>query len=849
MATDFTGWASSLLEQARASGKTAAELAPEFTTDSSIHQDTIRSVQEALDAPLAASPTDTGTTIAAATTSSGLTRTEYQAMLQSDATQAHGYAWSPQTGRYEYTDPAGDTAGTSLESQAGSIEQSQYDDDVTTEGEYGLPEGTAYTSAEDLVQSQLASQAASLESAELTAGANTQASAVSLQELRLAATTSAAAVAADKATAREGVGSSTGQSISDSFTSRMEDQVASAEQSRNAAQVAQALALTNLEQAHRLQNQGLIERFQQEYDMAYLEAQAADVAWMDSAKAYTDSRTSAQIAQTSAVTSFRSVIDTGVELTTEGIQSFASQLGVDFDVAYAYYKGAENIRNDKTLSVEEKQIANDQAAQDLNDSMTGGALKEQRKIDYFRSQVQSGDYSDADIEALAVLLDIPVAENPVYQSEKALADAGVAYKDSTTAKNYQDLLEAQAVYNEEHGTTGGYIPESDVYTVTQSGNSIVVDVTDGQSLDDPETSRDEGQCGAFVNDVAGTTMGDTLASKLLFTNDAITSPQAGMFFVRPGGYDLDEGDSGHTGMIEWVDLASGEMGVVDVNLNDNGMVSRYTTTITNDMKFGVPVNGTAMSGGDDLARSLAESIMDPTSNAKLSDLTATRKEEVLPMLNELKNEALGNGDFYGVMAASAGGSNPDSTFKTSMAKASTVVSQLELLSQKMVEKGVMDSDSVLWDLSPLSGWLAEKNPWSTDAQEMKAILQGTVPNLARGVFGEVGVLTDHDIELYMKTLPNLQQTDDVKLAVTALTMKVIQDSIENQIGLQAAGGTDMSGYSSYYKALDDQITSIESQLGINDGEGTAVEEIDEDSNLHERALLQEQQDAIWEDAQ
>jgi hypothetical protein len=41
---------------------------------------------------------------------------------------------------------------------------------------------------------------------------------------------------------------------------------------------------------------------------------------------------------------------------------------------------------------------------------------------------------------------------------------------------------------------------------------------------------------------------------------------------------------------------------------------------------------------------------------------------------------------------------------------------------------------------------------------IKAELQGLVPKVARGIFGEVGVLTDTDIKNYIQTLPNIKQT-------------------------------------------------------------------------------------------
>jgi hypothetical protein len=65
------------------------------------------------------------------------------------------------------------------------------------------------------------------------------------------------------------------------------------------------------------------------------------------------------------------------------------------------------------------------------------------------------------------------------------------------------------------------------------------------------------------------------------------------------------------------------------------------------------------------------------------------------------------------------------------------------------------------------------NPYDTDAQTLKAQLQSLIPNLARGVYGEVGVLTDNDIHLYSQTVPNLKGTEDVNKAILAMTLQTV----------------------------------------------------------------------------
>ena len=82
------------------------------------------------------------------------------------------------------------------------------------------------------------------------------------------------------------------------------------------------------------------------------------------------------------------------------------------------------------------------------------------------------------------------------------------------------------------------------------------------------------------------------------------------------------------------------------------------------------------------------------------------------------------------------------------------------------------------------------------------------------MFGEVGVLTDRDIELYRKTLPNLSQPEDIRKSVTAITLRSLKNALENQIKSAASFGRDVSGVESQYLELSEEVNRIESELGL-----------------------------------
>lgn len=220
-------------------------------------------------------------------------------------------------------------------------------------------------------------------------------------------------------------------------------------------------------------------------------------------------------------------------------------------------------------------------------------------------------------------------------------------------------------------------------------------------------------------------------------------------------------------------------------------------------------------GANSKAAEIAQSIFSGVSSLKVADLPTAQRAAVNIELNKLKNQALQSGDIQGVIRASAGGTSVDATSVTSFEKAVGVLNQLEDL-KKNIEKEAT---------GPIQGIIRSNNPYDTKAQLIRAQLSSIVPNLARGVYGEVGVLTDNDIENYSKTLPNLKNTKDITNAVLAMTVKSVQNSLESKIKIQAGLGRDVSGLGQVYadvKAKSDEL------LGVSGGSSVTPTQADDD---------------------
>ena len=167
----------------------------------------------------------------------------------------------------------------------------------------------------------------------------------------------------------------------------------------------------------------------------------------------------------------------------------------------------------------------------------------------------------------------------------------------------------------------------------------------------------------------------------------------------------------------------------------------------------------------------------------------------------------GTDDYYSeLFAGSKGGKALTGDQSTPLTKASIVLNQVGELATQINST----------DTGPLLGILRDNNPYDVKARLIQAKLRATVPNLARGVYGEVGVLTDTDIANYIQTLPNIKTPQEANKLILSMTLRTIQNSFRSYLETYANSGRDVSGFSKQYKAIGEKIDSIENEIGINE---------------------------------
>jgi len=133
---------------------------------------------------------------------------------------------------------------------------------------------------------------------------------------------------------------------------------------------------------------------------------------------------------------------------------------------------------------------------------------------------------------------------------------------------------------------------------------------------------------------------------------------------------------------------------------------------------------------------------------------------------------------------------------------------------------------------PISG-LINKNPYSKTGAEVKAMITGLIPGLARGTYGEVGVLTDADIENYKKTVPNLSTPDSAKNFILAMTAKMLTNSLKNKLSVSAKAGWDVSAFLPDLESLEQrsQDMLIQQQLKLAEKSPENLKKIETQKNI------------------
>ncbi|ANS03165.1 hypothetical protein [uncultured Mediterranean phage uvDeep-CGR2-AD12-C183] len=114
---------------------------------------------------------------------------------------------------------------------------------------------------------------------------------------------------------------------------------------------------------------------------------------------------------------------------------------------------------------------------------------------------------------------------------------------------------------------------------------------------------------------------------------------------------------------------------------------------------------------------------------------------------------------------------------------------------------------------PIWGIVRSNNPFDEKARLIKAQITKIIPGLARGVFGEVGVLTDPDVRMYSQTIGNLTTPEEVNNALTAMAIDMVSTGFENKLRTAAMSRANVSAF---YPQLQEIRAQRDKLLGVEE---------------------------------
>ena len=175
----------------------------------------------------------------------------------------------------------------------------------------------------------------------------------------------------------------------------------------------------------------------------------------------------------------------------------------------------------------------------------------------------------------------------------------------------------------------------------------------------------------------------------------------------------------------------------------------------------------------------------------------------------LKEEAKSTGNSYYDLRASE--SNSGKLTATQEDKVSKIFNVSNQMNQMKEAYDKLRADG---KTGALIGKFTSKNFTDADIQEFAATVQGVIPTIARGVFNEVGVLTDNDIKQYAKAIGGIDTPDAAYDKIFSNMLENVRSNAEVTLKNGANGGANVSRFAEDYKDFVNNINSLQGKEPI-----------------------------------
>lgn len=525
------------------------------------------------------------------------------------------------------------------------------------------------------------------------------------------------------------------------------------------------------------------------------------------------------------------IFEKGGELSLDDLTSLAGTFDLPMESAISAYQGFNALRNDKSLSNEEKALKGQEIRTKLDREMRGITNAELEKVDYITNLYKSGASQEEIVRAKRVM-GIKDEDDPMYRADVAVKNAEMKIKqyeannlgkppaEGTIERLKYDKEKLDlAILKMEASDLTGNVPEDAVKKIFyQPGTS--------------DYGHGEGrrECGEGSNDIIeGTKVGNSYKSKMAVVTKQ-SNPQIGNQLVIPlaaNGKVVTNNASqpGHIETVISVNPINESFQTVSWNRDGHGTQTIQSYNLSDLSKYGNNWGFSDSTLKDQYKQSLAKaaperdspvaSIASDAANGLISysqmiqgagKESAKYKTEFSKQIKEIADQE--PDPLIKKMILSRAKGDPDSTVDQSWTKASQGFQQVLDL------KDTLDRLTAAGKTGILEGRLSQLNIADPDISLLKGQLAGVIPTVARGTFGEVGVLTDADIANYQKVIGNQTMTPKQIDAATTNLIKTIYRNYSSSID---SSSKNTSNRIDQYKTIKNKLPqNIKQELGIKD---------------------------------
>jgi hypothetical protein len=113
---------------------------------------------------------------------------------------------------------------------------------------------------------------------------------------------------------------------------------------------------------------------------------------------------------------------------------------------------------------------------------------------------------------------------------------------------------------------------------------------------------------------------------------------------------------------------------------------------------------------------------------------------------------------------------------------------------------------------PVIGAARGYNPYDVVAQSVENMVNSLVPGLARGVFGEVGVLTDRDVDRYKKLIPNMKTDPKVAQQIMKDLRQKLDSTKKANLEVWDKAGYNVKGFQETESSAKTELQTLAKEI-------------------------------------